>query len=265
MKNYLAIVILLMIFISCEEKKASEIYLKSPKEIIDLGTLITEDLPYKFWGKDLMDALGFERSNRFDVREWEFEYEEGKVTGSNAYYTLFNHAGPHVDAPNHLDLGGGLNTYKIEQFIGPLKVFDVSEYPQGRSVPIEVFEGKVEVGDIVLVYTNFIPLQSEKIPPELVTLSFEAAEYLANIPIKAFATDAWSVGANGSVPTGVTKNVVQREAPIHYTFLSRSIPIYEALSNVKSLLTKEHMFFVGAPLNIADGDGILVRPVVLVY
>jgi kynurenine formamidase len=30
-------------------------------------------------------------------------------------------------------------------------------------------------------------------------------------------------------------------------------------------LGKENMLFVGAPLNIKDGDGMMVRPVVLIY
>lgn len=34
--------------------------------------------------------------------------------------------------------------------------------------------------------------------------------------------------------------------------------------NVESLLGRERMFFVGAPLNIEAGDGMIVRPVVLV-
>ena len=140
----------------------------------------------------------------------------------------------------------------------------MSGNPKGRTVPVEIFEGKVEKGDVVLIYTNFIPLQSEKIPPELVTLSFEAAEYLATIPIRAFATDAWSVGGYGSVAPE-SNIVTQREAPIHYAFLARSIPVYEALNNVEKLIEKENMLFVGAPLNIKDGDGMLVRPVVLVY
>ena len=103
------------------------------------------------------------------------------------------------------------------------------------------------------------------IPPDLTTLSFEAAEYLAELPVRAFATDAWSVGARGNVPAEVQNNVYQREAPIHNAFLSRSIPIYEALLNVDKLLTKRNMLFTGTPLNIKDGDGMLVRPVVLVY
>jgi len=56
-----------------------------------------------------------------------------------------------------------------------------------------------------------------------------------------------------------------RAAPIHHSFLSRGIPIYEQLFQVEKLLTKQNMYFIGAPLNIKDGDGMLVRPVVFVF
>jgi kynurenine formamidase len=46
--------------------------------------------------------------------------------------------------------------------------------------------------------------------------------------------------------------------------LSQGIPFYEQLFNVEELLGHERMFFVGAPLNIEGGDGMIVRPVVLV-
>ncbi|WP_340114054.1 cyclase family protein [Maribellus mangrovi] len=262
MKNYLsiAITVLLLTSLSCQQQQNEEINLPIPTEIIDLGVLVTEDLPYKLWGKELMDASGYEKGNHFDVREWG---ESGSVSGSNAYYTIFNHAGPHIDAPAHLDLGGGINSYKIEQFVAPLKVFDVSDFPKGRTAPLEVFEGKVEEGDVVLIYTNYIPIKSEKFPP-VITLSFEAAEYLAKLPVCAFATDAITVDEIGT-PLPEAKNVTQRIGPIHYAFLSRSIPIYEGLANVDRLFTKENMLFVGAPLNIEDGDGMNVRPVALVY
>ncbi len=50
-----------------------------------------------------------------------------------------------------------------------------------------------------------------------------------------------------------------------YLFLSRGIPAYEEFFNVDTLLGKENMLFVGVPLNIENGDGMIVRPVVLVY
>src|SRR5210317_903265 len=132
--------LILSLSYSCKKSQVQENNFLAPIEIIDLGTIITEDLPYEFWGKEMMDALGFEKPNHFDVREWELNFESGLVSGSNAYYTLFNHGGPHIDAPNHVGLGKGLDSYSSEQFVGPVKVFEVANYPNGRTIPIDVFK-----------------------------------------------------------------------------------------------------------------------------
>ena len=56
-----------------------------------------------------------------------------------------------------------------------------------------------------------------------------------------------------------------RAVPIHHSFISRGIPVYEQLFNVDQLLDKGNTYFVGVPLNIREGDGMIVRPVVFVY
>ena len=236
-----------------------------PREVVDLGALVTEDLPERVWGKALLEANGFTRPNTFDVIHWEFETEQGQVSGSNAYYTLFNHGGPHVDAPSHVGVGRGLDSYPVDVFTGPLKVFDVRHFPEGRTVPANVFEGSVHAGDIVLIFTGYTPPQTDEAFPETVTLTREAAEYLATLPIRAFGTDAFSVFGMGDTRPVVAETETARAVPIHHAFLSRGIPIYEQLFNVEELLAKDHMYFVGVPLKIRDGDGMIVRPVVFVY
>ena len=202
-----------------------------------------------------MRQMGFTRQNSFEVIRWKFRADTGTVSGSNGYYTLFNHGGPHVDAPNHMGVGGGIDSYPVTAFAGPARVLDVSSYPIGRSVPADVFRGHVEPGDIVLVFTRYVPPQTDSTTPEVRTLTHDAAEYLATLPVRAYGTDAFSVESNKdlSLPW------------IHQTFLSHGIPVYEQLFNVDKLLNKERMYFVGAPLNIKDGDGMMVRPLVFVY
>ncbi len=226
-----------------------------PLEVIDLGALVTEDLPQCSWGKALLKRLGFKKQNAFEVIRWTFPGDKGKVSGSNAYYTLFNHGGPHVDAPCHVGAGGGLDSYPVEAFTSPLKVFDVRAYPRGRSVPVDVFEGKVEAGEIVLIFTGYRAPGDDSALPEVTTLTHDAAEFLAGIPVRAYGTDAFGVDdpGNNTMPW------------IHHSFLSRSIPVYEQLCNLHQLLRREQAFFVGVPLNIKDGDGMLVRPVALIY
>lgn len=234
-----------------------------PREVIDLGALVTEDLPERVWGKGLLSALGYTRPNTFDVITWD---RNGIFTGSNAYYTLFNHGGPHVDAPTHMGFEGGLDSYPIEAFVGPLKVIDVTGFEKGFTVTRETFEGvDIRPDHIVIIYTRYTPPETDEAFPETIALTREAAEYLAEIPVRAFGTDALSVGnAQDDSPVDAATEHA-RAIPVHHSFLSRGIPVYEQLFNVDQLLGKENMYFVGVPLNIRGGDGMIVRPVVLVY
>jgi kynurenine formamidase len=230
-------------------------FMLAPSEVIDLGALVTEDLPQNSWGKALLRQLGFKKQNTFEVIRWAFSSQGGKISGSNAYYTLFNHGGPHVDAPSHVGAGGGLNSYAVDAFFGPLKVFDVSRYPRGRSIPQDVFRDNVRAGDVVMIFTGYAAPKTDDALPEVVTLTSDAAEFLANLPVRAYGTDAF--GVDDIADTGMPW--------IHHSFLSRSIPVYEQLCNLDKLLGREKMFFVGVPLNIKDGDGMIVRPVVFIY
>lgn len=243
------------LMISCSRSSGDSDQAFSASEVVDLGALITEDLPQRVWGKGFMEQMGFTRQNSWDVINWTYPVAGDTVFGSNAYYTLFNHGGPHVDAPNHVGVGGGLESYSIEAFSGPVKVIDVRSYAPGRSVPSTVFEGHVEAGDIVLVVTGYTLPQGDKAIPEVKTLTHSAAEFLASLPVRAYGTDAFSV-----------ESLNDTEMPwIHHSFLSRGIPVYEQLFNVDKLLGKGKMFFVGVPLNIKEADGMMVRPVVFIY
>jgi len=226
-----------------------------PKRVVDLGALVTTDLPERVWGKAFLDQMGFEGSNSFDVIPWTFQMGDRTVNGSNAYYTLFNHGGPHVDAPNHMGLGAGLDTYNLEDFAGPAKAFDARGYTNGRTIPLSLFEGHVSAGDVVLIHTDFLPPLTDEQFPEHATLTNEAADFLASLPIRAFGTDGFSVDSLQDVSS----------PSIHDALLGNGIPAYEQLQNVGQLLTSERMYFVGVPLNIKDGDGMMVRPVVFVY
>ena len=250
--------------IGCKSKETKQ-GLITPKEIIDLGALVTEDLPEKVWGKAFMAQMGFDKSNSFEIINQQIKFPDGTVSVSNSYFTLFNHGGPHVDAPNHLNLGGGIDSYSANVFAGPLKVIDVSDFPLGRSVPVdEILKYDIKSGDIVLIYTGYQPPKGNEMPHRI-ALTREAAEYLVNLPIRAFGTDALNVESDDN-PSRIESDVAtERIAPNHYIFLSKGIPIFEQLFNVQKLLGKQNMYFVGPPLNIKDGDGMMVRPFVLVF
>ena len=236
-----------------------------PTELVDLGALVTPDLPERFWGKAMLKAFGFTRPNAFEAIRWSFDSPDGALVGTDAYYTLFNHGGPHVDAPVHMSVGGGIDAFPISAFAGPVKVFDARRYIPGRSVPVDLFRGAVSPGDIVLVVTGYKAPSGENDMPVVITLTQSAAEFLATLPVRAFGTDAVGAESPQAADPGQGATPGARLAPVHNAFLSRGIPIYESLVNVDRLLGKRRMFFVGAPLNVAGGDGMLVRPLVFVY
>jgi len=236
-----------------------------PTEIVDLGALVTEDLPERVMGSRLASQWDFFRNNKFEIMRWEFEHSGETISGSNSIFHIYNHGGPHVDAPNHLDLGEGIDSYQLQSFIGRLKVIDVSSFPLGRTVGIEeINQHDINPNDIVLIYTGYKPPQSGDLPHRI-ALTQKAAQYLAKLPVRAFGTDAYNVESNDNPTPVAGESAIQRAQPIHFEFLSRGIPIYEQLFNVDLLLGKRNMYFVGPPLNIKDGDGMIVRPVVLVF
>lgn len=259
-------ILVLIMLASCDSTSTGTSTGFSPSEVIDLGALVTEDINQRGAGRAFLAVNGTDRPNQFELVTWTVEIGGGSVSGSNAFYTLANHGGPHVDAPNHVGLEGGIDSYSIGAFSGPLKVFDVSEYPTGFSVPTTVFDGQgIKPGDVVMIYTNYQPPQDDKSFPDTVTLTRSAAEYLAKIPVRAFATDAFSVANLHQEAQVESKDLTAQVVPIHHSFLSRGIPVYEQLFNVETLIGKDRMFFVGVPANIRNGDGMIVRPVVFVY
>jgi len=227
----------------------------TPREVVDLGALVTDDLPQRSWGKAFLKQMNFTKQNSVELMKWTFPVEGRNVVGSNAYYTLFNHGGPHVDAPTHVGIAGGIDSYGVESFSGPLRVFDVSGSAAGRSVPASVFRDHVSPGDIVVIFTRYRAPQTDDAFPEVRTLTNEAADFLAKLPVRAYGTDSFSVEA-----------LTDTKMPwIHHAFLSHGIPVYEQLLNVDKLLGQKRVFFVGTPLNMKDGDGMMVRPVAFVY
>ncbi len=258
----LILLVALALYGCAQTERDTNITTPQPKKIVDLGALVTEDLPERFWGKKFKLDMGFIESNSFNVISWNY----GPVAGSNSYYTIFNHGGPHVDAPNHMGMGQGLDSYAIESFMGPLRVFDFSDLETGRTITKELLDERaIEPGDIVIVHTGYVPPQTDTELPESVALTYEAAEFLANVPVRAFGTDGFSVASLTDQSPVNADSEVARVFPAHNAFLSRGIPIYESLVNVDQLIGEESMYFVGVPLNIQNGDGMIVRPVVMVY
>ncbi|MDX1503019.1 MAG: cyclase family protein [Thermoanaerobaculia bacterium] len=175
----------------------------------------------------------------------------------NSLFTLLAHGGPHVDAGIHIFPDGGtVNDFTLDQFVGPLRLVDVRNLPKDQAISRETIEESViRQGDIVVLFGGYEPPREETQFPEYHCLSAAAAEYLASIPVRAFATDGWSVDARGS-----------RLGPVvHEAFLLRGIPVIEQLVNLAAIPEDGEILFVGLPLNVADANGAPMRAAAFVY
>jgi len=258
---------LLLALVACARPDAattSEAAPPIPSRVVDLSPAITPDLPLRVWGRELLRRTGFAETTSFEdfVRRPPSEGSwEGFVTNSS--WTLMNHGGAHVDGPNHLFEGApSVADYPLTQLIGPLKVIDARSQAQNEPIPKSFLEGHgILPGDIVLLYVGYVAPERDGDLPRYAYLSGEAAEYLAAIPVRAFATDAWSVD---SPP----RDDRARGGPVvHAAFLPRGIPTIEQLVNVQALLAERAMVFVGFPLKVTgvSGNGSPIRAAALIY
>lgn len=183
-----------------------------------------------------------------------------------AEITLFDHAGSHYDPPLHMIEGAAAaEQAPLEKLVGPARVLDFRAKPRTAGLIRADFEGKVKPGDFVIAFTGCAPQQP------CPYLAKDGAEFLASLPVRAFATDMWTIG-NGNrmeefqkaVQSG-TKGTVDDWAPEHYALLSKNIPVVEGLTNLEAILAEPDVMIVALPLKIRGANGAPARVVGLVY
>ncbi|HEY5691942.1 MAG TPA: cyclase family protein [Cyclobacteriaceae bacterium] len=225
-----------------------------------------EDNNIRLAGHAILRALGV----RDTLKVENLESNEG-LYYLDSYFTLFNHTGPRVDAPvRQTKKGAALDAFSLDQFIGQAKFLNYRDRAWNLPISLEDIKNHhIVPDDIVIAYVGFkIPDDTTELPA-YTALTPDAAEYLASLPIKAYATDA--PGADNLQRTfdlfekGETD--FQKVLPVHHAFLSRNIPLIEGLHNLGMLTDENDFIFVGFPLKIAGrtGDAASMRAAALIY
>lgn len=235
-----------------------------PKSIVDLSPTIGEDAPAATVGRRILRELGLPESTvfRHTISETPFYVADSRLE-------LFNHIGPHHDAPSHM-IKGGTTTDQVplESFIGPARILDFRTRPKDLPLSRADFEtAGVKRGDIVIAFVGYTPPLSPEDYPSYAYLSGEAAEYLATLPVKLFATDMPSLAGLKHLTKLIAKGGTGPSfyAPEHYAFLSRGIPSIEGLAHLERVVAEKSVVFVGFPLKIRDGNAGPLRAAALVY
>ncbi len=266
MLRHTALVIALALGIlvaGCQQASEEPPEPSDPRRVVDLSPTITKDLPTRFWGVKTLDLLNFRHSTHFE----RIVNEQGTYV-QNSYWTLMNHAGPHLDAPNHMDRSAkGVDAYDLRDLLGRVYLLDYRSLPRDEPIPRSLVEqARIPPGRIVLMLVGYEPPQGPDELPSYPYLSKEAADYLAQLPVKAIGTDAVGVECMRCFfSDSGDLSGYEELAPVHHAFLSREIPVFETLVNLEALIGEDHAVFVGFPLKVKDGDGSPIRAAALVY
>ena len=255
-----------IILVTCSQKEEEKFNANNvlPKEIIDLSPVITPNLPEKLWGKAALKLMGFKGTT-----ESKHQGMDSPAFVRNSYIEIFNHGGAHLDAPNHMDsLGKSIEDYPLSRLIGPVKIFDATKHEHNKPISVDKIKSmNLTKDDIFMLYTNYAPPQNDVDMPSYPYLSSEACQYLSSIPVKAIATDAFSIESLNTFSEGIEAGLEGNETliPNHYYIFKNEVPLYEALENVEALREKENIIFIGFPLKFENGNGSPVRAAAFIY
>ena len=235
-----------------------------PRAIVDLSPTIDEDFAVRSVGHKVIELFGLRERTTF-----EHVIVEEPFYSATSYVTLYTHGGPHHDPPSHVIKGAASSDeIELERFFGEARVLDFRDVERGTPLLAADFADKgIEPGEIVIAVVGYRPPEDPDEYPSFPSLSGEAAEYLATLPVKAFATDMCCLMSPEDLERRLAAGVRGSEnlLPEHYAFMSRGIPAIEALVDVERLVGEEHVVFVGFPLKLKGGTGGLMRAVALVY
>jgi HAD superfamily hydrolase (TIGR01509 family) len=169
--------------------------------------------------------------------------------------TFGSHNGTHADMPKHfIDDGETCETMPLGAFFGSARVLDLRPFLQGRK--------QVEVGDllpfdiqpheiIILNMGNSHLMREPAFTRDYVSVSREAASYLADLPIKTVGVDYLSIEKPGG--TGFS---------VHQRLLGKGIAILEGLVLDGPPEVYQGRYLLSAlPLKLPKGDGSPVRAV----
>ncbi len=221
---------------------------------LDIQEIVDLSVPLKNLGTTVHPCFPQPRREGFSsIRE----------NGFNSYvWTIVEHAGTHVDAPNHsIEQGATIDQIHLSQYIGPGIVLDFRDKPPKYPIKKDDIltalktnnDRKLGAGWVTLFLTGY---SSKVNTPEWLAhpgLTEEAVNFLVEMGVKAVGIDA---------PTPDIEIETTYE-PAHIIFSSRSIAIYENLTNLSKLLGKRFLF-VGCPLPLVGGTGSPVRAIALV-
>ncbi len=185
------------------------------------------------------------------------EYFSVDRQGANVTHISFvSHVGTHIDAPAHVMNGGQtVDDIPLERMVGDAAILNITgrkDFSIITKSDLSVFDSSIHPGDRVIIITGIYKRYGTAEYNEMCpALAPEAAEWLVQKRIAAYATDATSIEVPGNSGN-----------PMHHILLSHGIPIIENLANVDAL-TAKRVHLIALPVKLQGVDGGPCRVVAL--
>lgn len=195
------------------------------------------------------DMLVWEGDESVDIKT---EASVAKDGVALSRFSLGSHTGTHVDAPAHFIEGGRtLDSISLEKFTGICTVLDLTSLNHKEITVDEISSNNIKKNDRILFKTgNYTLLKEKTFPKEYVSLSLEAAEFLAKKEIFLVGTDF----------LGIEKKSNPGH-PVHKALLQAGIVIVEGL-NLENVPAGTYTI-VCLPLHVAGADGAPARVILM--
>lgn len=175
-----------------------------------------------------------------------------KDSVSLSQFSLGSHTGTHVDAPSHfLEDGEPLDKIPLKNLIGKCQVLDLTNIDHQEIQVSDLLGVSIQKNDRILFKTgNFNLLQNSTFPNSYISLSLEAAEFLAEKGVVLVGTDFLGIEKKGNPGH-----------PVHKALLSKGVVIVEGL-NFKDVSAGVYNL-ICLPLNVVGVDGAPARVVLI--
>src|SRR3989344_5437919 len=181
--------------------------------------------------------------------EWPMKHNERRGIAITSRYDMPSHFGTHIDAPKHFVFKmTGVDKVPLSKLVGPCKVFEVKPKQDKLIKIVDLKNLSIKKYDKILFKTTNSKLLTKKFTDNYISLSLEAAKYLASKPVDLVGVDYFGIEAK-SAPGH----------PVHKTLLKKGIVIVEAVDLSK--IKPGNYNIAALPLKIKSGDGSPCRVV----
>lgn len=171
--------------------------------------------------------------------------------------TINSHAGTHTDAPRHfLADGASLGDVPLERYVGNAVVVDcTAKGAPFASIEKEDFvpyEALIREHGKVLVKTGWSRYaDQQRYYTDYPVVTESCADYLVSLGVHLVGVEAPSLNP-------------EKYIEVHKILLKHNVAIVESLTNLDKLPSTV-VFFSGAPLSLAGGDGFPIRAYAIVF